>query len=150
MKRKHTALWGLTTLWTVLLIGLYLPFHQHLQQRNLLGFGEFSATAKAYDFVQAEGIEGNMFNTYSDGGYLLFRGEQVFIDGRNVDYGYDLMSEALDARYSPYVFERLDQRFDFGYAIIAPREEGEFAYFNALEGWEEVYWDGDAMVLQKE
>jgi hypothetical protein len=48
---------------------------------------DYLLPVKAADFIWDKGLQGNMFNYYSWGGYLLWRlaPKEVFIDGRNGD-----------------------------------------------------------------
>jgi len=43
---------------------------------------EWRFPAGAATFLRQSGIRAPLFNTYEDGGYLIWRGERVFIDGR--------------------------------------------------------------------
>jgi hypothetical protein len=42
----------------------------------------WTVPAAAADFVAARQLPGNLFNTYEQGGYWIWRGQRVFIDGR--------------------------------------------------------------------
>jgi hypothetical protein len=43
---------------------------------------EWRYPAGAADFLRSRGIAAPLFNTYEEGGYLIWRGQRVFIDGR--------------------------------------------------------------------
>ena len=43
---------------------------------------EWRYPAGAADFLHSRGIAAPLFNTYEEGGYLIWRGQRVFIDGR--------------------------------------------------------------------
>lgn len=43
---------------------------------------EWRFPAGAADFLRDHGIRERLFNSYEDGGYLIWRGQRVFIDGR--------------------------------------------------------------------
>lgn len=103
------------------LIWVDAPYRAFLDRTNTAGFGTQERAAEAYAFLEAHGVTGPMFNTYSLGGYLLYRGapeRKVFVDGRNVDYGYAFLKDLLDARNDRTVFDALTKRYDFSYAII--------------------------------
>ncbi len=46
--------------------------------------GEWRYPAGAVAFLHAQNLQGPMFNTFFFGGYLIWKGEQVFIDGRSL------------------------------------------------------------------
>ncbi|MDD5751857.1 MAG: hypothetical protein PHS73_05060, partial [Candidatus Peribacteraceae bacterium] len=69
-----------------------------VQRQGLFGYGEVPVAGDAYDFLMSAGLTGNMFNSYNVGSYLLYRGHPsrpVFIDGRNVEYGFDFLNRTL-------------------------------------------------------
>lgn len=138
-----------------LLIAIDMPYRSFLRQTNRQGFGTEELGKGAYEFIVANNVQGPMFNTYSLGGYLLYRGHpdrKVFIDGRNVDYGYDFLRDALDARYDKVVFDELALEHGFSHAIIeyTAGDSGEtpmdFDFLNDHPDWSLVYID-DAVAI---
>lgn len=91
-------------LFAPILIAAYFPWKRHLQPVAhyaaaaalicALAWGtlrgsffqlraaEWRFPAGAADFLRNHGITTRLFNTYEDGGYLIWRGQGVFIDGR--------------------------------------------------------------------
>lgn len=124
---------------------------------DYFGFGTAPHGAGAYDYLEVNHIKGKMFNTYNVGGYLIYRGypnRPVFIDGRNVDYGYDFVYETLAARTDPAVWQKLDDKYQFDYAVIDYRGiSGPTPYVMHLEKnpkWHLVYFDDWASVYLKD
>src|SRR6185295_4992227 len=61
------------------------------------GYGSLEMAAGAAAFLDREGISGAMFNTYDLGADLLYHDRKVFVDTRNVDYGFQFLKRTLDA-----------------------------------------------------
>lgn len=146
---------GITIFLIGVIIGIDTPYRSFLAVTNRQGFGTEEMAREAFDFVSDNGIEGPMFNTYSLGGYLLYRGSpqrKVFIDGRNVDYGYDFLKAALDARYDRGIFDELAMQYGFTHAIIeynaGKQSEGplDFDFLNTHPDWSLVFIDDSVAV----
>jgi tetratricopeptide (TPR) repeat protein len=125
---------------------------------NLFGFGQFDLARGATDFIEREHITGNMFNTYGIGGYLINRGypdRKVFIDGRNVDYGFDFMAHTYAAGINPDHWKELENTYNLSYALIdydAIKQKGSLPYSMILDhnpDWSLVYLDDWVAVYLK-
>lgn len=125
---------------------------------QLQGFGTFEPARGAYAFLEESNIAGNTFNNYEIGGYLLYRGypeRLVFIDGRNVDYGFTFMEEATRAAYDPVLWRELSHRYDLTAAIIyfdAYADVRPIPYVRILDherDWKRVYMDDWSAVYVK-
>ncbi len=126
---------------------------------NLFGFGQFDLARGATDFIASENIGGTMFNTYGIGGYLIYRGypdRKVFIDGRNVDYGFDYMARAYAAGVDASRWKELEDTYNFTYAIVdydAIQREKDLPYSTILDKdkqWPLVYLDDWVAVYLKD
>jgi hypothetical protein len=82
------------------------------------GYGSLEMAAGAAAFLDREGVSGPMFNTYDLGANLLYRGRKVFIDTRNVDYGYAFLQRTLDAANDKNVWDGLDREYHFTHAVL--------------------------------
>ncbi|MCF7845052.1 MAG: hypothetical protein K9M03_04475 [Kiritimatiellales bacterium] len=97
------------------------PVRSMLSQEKVSGVGTYEPLKSAYEFIEESQPSGNMFNSYSVGQYLEYRGypdRKVFIDGRNVDHGYEFMSKTLYAAYDIDLWKELESTYNFTYAII--------------------------------
>lgn len=116
---------------------------------NLYGYGVFDLAKGAYNFLEQEQVGGRMFNTYGIGGYLIYRGypqRLVYIDGRNVDYGFDFMGRTYAASLDPQAWEAVTKEYGATYALIdydAIKEENSmpFDHLSRNEQWRLVYLD---------
>lgn len=158
--KRHARISAIALLLLVLILGriAYIRSVSFERQDNLFGFGQFDLAKGAADFLEQEKIEGNMFNTYGIGGYLMYRGypdRKVFIDGRNVDYGFEFMARAYAAGLDRDRWDDLAQRFNFSYAVVdydAIKEKDGIPYIQILErhpDWALVYMDDWVAVYLK-
>lgn len=160
IKRK-TILAFLSSLVVFLGLGFYTRFHHaaFVQRDHLDGLGIFDLAKGAYEFIEKENVQGKMFNTYGIGGYLIYRGypkRPVYIDGRNVDYGFDFMNKTYAAGTDPKVFKELEDKYQFTYALVDydnAREKDFFyytSYLNTAPDWALVYVDDWVAVYLKD
>lgn len=64
---------------------------------------EYSFPIRAVDFIQANHLEGNMFNRQSWGGYIMWRlgpEEKVFFDGRQLNEGIYAQATLVEIAYA--------------------------------------------------
>jgi small-conductance mechanosensitive channel len=106
------------------------------------------APAAAIDFVKRNNITGNVFNSQLFGGYLIWSGIPVFIDGRLEVYGDAFerkYAQALELTDVTKAYAVLDE-YNVAWAILNPYEPlaSELAR-NAA--WEKAYADADAVVF---
>jgi len=69
-----------------------------LIQANQFGYGIDDRGPRRLRFLDRLAARGPLFNNYDIGGYLLYRGyprRAMFVDGRNVDYGFDFLEKTL-------------------------------------------------------
>ncbi len=149
----------LGTLGTLVLLGfVHVRSYDINRTDHLFGIGMFEPVRGAYAFVEREGIEGNMFNNYNAGGELLFRGypdRKVFLDGRNLDYGYTYVNHAINAGIEYDVWQALEEEYDFSHAVIyydLQAELNPLPYTDLLDAdseWSLVYLDDWTAVYEK-
>jgi hypothetical protein len=102
--------------------------------------------AAAVDAVVANHIEGPVLNDYGFGGYLIFRGFKVFIDGRADFYG-----DAFIKRYAEAIALQSDEFFklvdQYGIAwTLLPPDRPAVRMLDRLPGWRRLYGDDIAVV----
>lgn len=149
--RQHPVIASALSLLCIgLLVWIDAPYRAFLEQTNRTGFGTQEWGAPAYAFLEEHGITGPMFNTYSLGGYLLYRGapeRKVFVDGRNVDYGYEFLHDLLAARTDRSIFDTLTKRYDFSYAVVQYRTSElqqppfDYSFLDMHPDWALVFLD---------
>lgn len=109
------------------------------------------------DFMVREGIRGPFFNTYSEGGYLLWRfwpNERVFIDGRSeVFFGTPVQEFYAISKDAPNWHDIVDTKYGFNSFFVGyqPPARLKSAYPMVLrlmrENWPLVYWDDATLIF---
>jgi len=96
--------------------------------------------------IQA-GVAGPVLNAYNFGGYLIYRGVPVFIDGRADMYGDALLERYLDAVQLRTTDKLPDLLADYRitWTLLAPGTPA-VALLDRLPGWRRVYADEVAVV----
>lgn len=144
----------------VCLLGFYTltRYHNFALKDHLHGFGVDDLARGAYDFIEREAVTGNMFNTYGIGGYLMYRGypqRLVYLDGRNVDYGYAFLQDTFKAGFDAAAWQKLEDRYQLTYALIdydAINELDKLPYSAHLDSnpeWSLVFMDDRVAVYLK-
>lgn len=101
----------------------------------------------ALQAVKESGIKGPVFNQYEFGGYLIFSGVPVFIDGRADMYGDDFFKHFLEASRFPHMhgLEELLAKYHVAWTILGPNTPAA-AFLDHLPGWRRLYADNTAVV----
>jgi hypothetical protein len=101
----------------------------------------------AIEAVKQGGIEGPVFNTYMFGGYLIFSGIPVFIDGRADMYGDDFLKQFLEAYRHPQKggLEKLLEKYHVTWTLMHA-DAPAVALLDQLPGWRRFYGDDTAIV----
>lgn len=102
---------------------------------------------RAIDAFTATGVTGRVFNDYVLGGYLLYRGIPVYIDGRGDMYGDEFMlewSRAINLT-RPRSLEDVFAKYDIGWTLLPPHAPA-VELLDHLGGWERIYGDPVAVV----
>jgi Tfp pilus assembly protein PilF len=136
----------------------YFDFDTHRYKSEFGGVSLNSYPNKAADFLVENNIEGNFFNDFNSGAYLLgrtFPNIKVFIDGRTEVYGgtffkrYRKIWEKGDIE----LFENAVEEYDLtGVFLNASRYHIPVKLLRYLyhhEDWAVVYFNYDAMILLK-
>lgn len=118
------------------------------------GLKEAAFPEGALNFLQEQKISGKMFNSYSFGGYIIWRGEgrKVFIDGRYrrlytpAEYGeYKGILDSAEA------WQAAQQKHGFDYALLEYDQLSQRfpAHLINNRDWALVYWDNHSLVYVK-
>lgn len=117
---------------------------------------EFSPLAKstpdaAVDAAIRAGATGSVLNSYNFGGYLIYRGIPVFIDGRADMYGDPLLKRYIDTvgLADTNALEKLLAEYRIGWAVLDVGTPA-VALLDRLPGWRRVYTDGVAVAHVKD
>jgi len=117
-----------------------------------LGVGRNIPVAAA-DYLEANGIRGNAFNSYSAGAYLVYRfypAVRVAMDSRNDVYGADLYGAYTRALVDPDALARMLRGIDASFVFLewpTPPLPGTLALLRGLGGWTLVYFDDSFVIL---
>lgn len=91
-----------------------------------------------------------MLNTYSFGGYLIFKGVKPFIDGRSDMYGDDHVRRELRIMTGdPKSLEQAVDQYHIAWTLLAPQEP-LVRVLDAKPGWRRIYGDRFAVVHVRE
>lgn len=131
---------------------VFLLIHE-VRGNPILVFGLGQGRAfpqKAIEFLKHHPIDGNMYNSYAFGGYLIwgYPERKVFVDGRAEVYDREFQEAFIRAAYIRLWFKALD-RYDINYAIIAysSLETDSFAELISNDpNWVLIYWDDVARI----
>ncbi len=119
-----------------------------------IGINESVVPVEAVSFAQKHGINGNLFNSYQFGGYLLYRGYpdiKVFIDGRADVYGKQLYEAYRNSLSVPSYFSQFEEKYSFDAAILESDENDKplHQYLWNDPKWHLVYFDDTALIYVK-
>jgi hypothetical protein len=91
-----------------------------------------------------------VLNTYSFGGYLVFKGVKPFIDGRADMYGDDFFSRHMRLmRGDAAEFDKAQTQYGLAWTILQPGEP-LVKQLDAKPGWRRIYSDRWAVVHARE
>ena len=100
------------------------------------------------DFIVRHNMRGRMYNDYVIGGYMIWRlapERQIFIDGRNLEYGAELMHRI--ARISMKDgFEDLDREYKYDYLVFQQRKDSRLLYLDQDPAWRCLYFDDGGLI----
>lgn len=147
--RNSLAAWRRPTLLAAViwlaLIASVMAIVVPAERRSTLQLGREPGAANypvgAVEYLRAHGLEGNLFNEYVWGGYLIYQlypERQVFIDGRADVYGDAFIEKYMAVqRLRPNWREVLDEH-DVRLALVA--KDGPLASALSIDGdWRESY-----------
>ena len=110
--------------------------------------GDATTPRRALQALLATGGGSRILNSYHLGGYLIFRGIPVFIDGRSDMYGDAFADEYLKALMltgTDSALETLLQQYRIDSTLLAPGTPA-VSLLDHLPGWRRIYADSVAVV----
>jgi tetratricopeptide (TPR) repeat protein len=121
---------------------------QRVSYLENVGLGLEDLPDRAIRYLDENDVSGRMFHSYNMGGYLIWKTwprRQVFVDGRNVEYGPEFTFQAINWE-RPDIWTRLDAQWRFDYAVIGNSPDYVAAVLDASPQWALVFWDDAALV----
>jgi hypothetical protein len=106
---------------------------------------------EAVNWLEENPLEGEMFNYYSWGGYLLYRGWpelQVFIDGKVDFYGEAYVRQYAQVMNLEEDWEAVLDQYNVSWVIL-PKDELVVRILKLEPDWELIYEDETAVILSQ-
>ncbi len=130
LSAERTRAWARSVLVPAsVVLALFFTSEEFLSRERVrvaLSVNENVYPVRAADFVLANNLQGNLYNTYFWGGYLLWRlgpERKVFVDGRGINQQATYESATINMAYAkpgestPY-WKRLLQKHEASYMVI--------------------------------
>jgi len=121
-------------------------FADYTVHRFGLGINETRYPQEAVQFLREINPEGNIYNSWPIGGYLLWElpERKIFLDGRYLEAQLELMAQ-LDTMTEKQI-EALFHRMDIRAAILVRKDSRLAAFFSRAEDFRLAYFDDHALV----
>jgi hypothetical protein len=103
----------------------------------------------AVDYLETAGLDGSRgFNEYAWGGYLIWRGLPVFVDGRADVYGDEFLYDYMETYAARPGWRAPLERFDVEYALL---QKGSTlaVLLEESQGWQQRYADDLAVIFER-
>lgn len=109
--------------------------------------GAHATPSAALAVFRRTGVQGNVFNGYGLGGYLIHSKVPVFIDGRGDMYGDAFMVETAQAMglTKSHALETLLQKYNITWTMLPPATPA-LELLDHLPQWQRLYGDTVAVV----
>jgi len=118
-----------------------------------LGVKDQIFPSAALAFAQRAGVQGNVFNSFAFGDWLLFHApdHKVFIHGNNETFPEAFYQDYLAAHRDADLFHRLEQRWDIQWALLEYTltdygQREAMPHLTSDPDWVPIYWDRLAVV----
>lgn len=100
-------------------------------------------------FIQENLPEGNLFNSYNWGGYLIWelRDAPVFVDGRTDLYNDEIISQWMQVYQAQTGWEEVMQRWHIDWLFI--EKDAPLARVVEQAGWQRLYADDLAVIYKR-
>jgi hypothetical protein len=125
-----------------LAVAASLPTLRHPPLRS----GDAATPDAALAAAARMGLTGPVFNSEAFGGYFVFCGVPVFIDGRIEMYGNDFLAAYLAAEHGDEAaLADLLDRYHIGWTLVQTQSPAAVA-LDRLPGWRRTYADDRAVI----
>ncbi len=138
----------------------YFDYDTFERKSEFGGVSKRNFPYKAVDFLVQNNVQGNFFNDFNSGAYLIGRTYpriKLFIDGRTEVYGADFFNEQYMKVWrdgDEKIFDKLDSRYNMTGAFLNSNSQQipdkAAKMFFGKKDWVPVYFDYDAMIFLKD
>jgi hypothetical protein len=105
--------------------------------------------SRAVDFLEKKDLtQKRIFNHYTWGGYLIWRGIPVFVDGRADVYGNEFLERYFQACKDPRVLDALLDEYKIDLILIPPYGPNVIS-LSQSPSWKEVFHDGFSVLYAR-
>lgn len=109
--------------------------------------GDTVTPQAALNEARSLGLDGPVFNSEAYGGFLIFSGVPVFIDGRIEMYGNDFLAAYIVAeRGDAASLATLLERYRITWALLQ-NQSPAVAALDRMPGWRRAYADGQSVIF---
>jgi hypothetical protein len=157
--KRHDRLGPTATVALSTFAGLMMLFYTYSvtvpDHQRRIGFSE-DTPVHAVQFLKEKPIKGNMYNSRSLGGHLLFSlapDKKVFADGRGAEkyYAKEFLVDLAAAKVHRASWEKLTREKNITWAVFRYRAgEDNYAFIHENPDWHLVYWDDVAAIVVKD
>jgi hypothetical protein len=133
---------------TTLLVIASVGYLNRMNGQNIFQFNPQIFPVQAVDFLEDHPQNGNMFNEFNWGGYLLYRswpGDLVFIDSQSDFYGEELMREYDQVMNASNGWQDVLEKYDVTWMII-PIHSPLAQEITNEPGWTIIYKDNTTTI----
>ena len=148
-KQLKGSLWPVLSI-VVAVVGLVVGFRFDYHGRGY-AFDPEVFPVKAVNWLDDNPQEGETFNYFTWGGYLLYRQwpeRQVFIDGQTDFYGEEFTRQYVQVITLQAGWESVLDQYNVRWVILPPDEAAVRAIQSEL-GWKVIYEDETAVILRR-
>ena len=145
------SLAGISLVFSILYpLSLADPYGSSIHHR--FGWGTCSTVfpLKTSNFIEEQGLEARIFNTFGIGSYLAWRlwpGHEIFVDSRLAVYGEDFLLEYNQVLIEPEFFGKLARRWGFHLALVDyanPSNHRLLRWLETSPNWGLANYDADS------
>lgn len=136
---------------TLIILSVGFFAYSHAKGRQVYQFNPQVFPVQAVDWLEKNPIEGNMFNEFNWGGYLLYRlwpHDLVFVDSQSDFYGEPLMRDYETILLAKNNWRDLLEKYQINWAII-PANSPLAIQLKQEGNWTTLYEDPTAVIFQR-